>query len=323
MPTGPEKAVLFLLSLDEEVARPIVSELGESELRKLRTVAATMREVPTGTLREVFTEFLERSSAAVAVPRGGLPYLRRLSAASLGEDRARAVFEDGVTSPLARLEVAPPDAIATLLASEPPQIVAAILARLEPDASASILARMPVERQAAVVGHVSRLAELPAKVLEDMATALADQLPPHDAGTFVSVDGVSKAAQILNATGRTASTPILETLEQSDQALATQIREAMFTFDDLAKVDPRNMRTLLREISTERLTIALKNAREEVAAAIFAGLSQRAADLIRDDLSIMPTPRRTEIEQARTEIVQAAIRLESEGKLDLGREEST
>lgn len=316
--------MLFLLSLDEEVARPIVSELGESELRKLRTVAATMREVPTGTLKEVFGEFLERSSAAVAVPRGGLPYLRRLSAASLGEERARAVFEEGgVTSPLARLEVAPPDAIASLLGSEPPQIVAAILARLEPEAAAAILGKMPVDRQAAVVGHVSRLAELPARVLEDMATALADQLPPHDAGTFVSVDGVSKAAQILNATGRSASTPILDALEQNDQALASQIREAMFTFEDLVRLDARNMRTLLREISTERLTIALKNAKDEIVQAIFAGLSQRAADLIRDDLAILPTPRKTEIDQARAEIVQAAIRLETEGKIDLGREEAS
>ena len=104
MLTNAEKAVLFLLSLDEAAARPIVEELGEEEIRKLRAVASTMREVQKDAIALTFREFLERSGSAVAVPRGGLPYLRKLSAGALGEDRTRAVFEDGVTSPLTRLE---------------------------------------------------------------------------------------------------------------------------------------------------------------------------------------------------------------------------
>src|SRR5438105_430464 len=97
--TNAEKAVLFLLSLDELAAANVVRELGEAELRKLRAVASTMREVPAGALDETFRDFLQRSASAVAVPRGGLPYLRRLSAGALGEQRAREIFEDGVTSP--------------------------------------------------------------------------------------------------------------------------------------------------------------------------------------------------------------------------------
>ena len=98
--------MLFLLSLDEEVAAPIVNELGKAELSKLRAVASTMREVRPDAVDDLYREFLEKSSSAVAVPRGGLPYLRRLTAGALGEERAREVFEDGVTSPLARLEAA-------------------------------------------------------------------------------------------------------------------------------------------------------------------------------------------------------------------------
>lgn len=319
MPTGPEKAVLFLLSLDEEVARPIVNELGPAELRRLRSVAATMREVPSGALQETFAEFLDRSSHAVAVPRGGLPYLRRLSASALGEERAREVFEDGVTSPLARLEVAPADAVASLLGKEPPQIVAAILARIEPEASAAILARMEPERQAAIVAHVSRMSELPAGVLEDVAAALADQLPPHDAGTLVSVDGIGKAAAILNAAGKNASGLVLEALDREDSGIATEIRQAMFTFEDLVRVDGKGMRTLLREIPGDKLATALKGASDAVQNAIFAGLSSRAADLLRDDLAMLGNVRKSDLERARNEIVAIALRLEAEGKLDLGR----
>src|SRR5258706_7244868 len=155
--TGAEKAVLFLLSLDEDVAGPIVNELTEADVRKLRAVASTMREVPAGALDEAFREFLARSSSAVAVPRGGLSYLRRLSAGSLREDPARELFEGGVTSPLARLEHAPADAVGALLVKEPPQLAAAILARLESNAAASILASMPMDRQNAVVAHVGPL----------------------------------------------------------------------------------------------------------------------------------------------------------------------
>ena len=322
MLTGPEKAVLFLLSLDESVAGPIVSELSETDLRKLRTVASHMRQVPASSINDTYREFLERSSSAVAVPRGGLPYLRKLSAGALGEERARRVFEDagGATSPLARLEVAPPDAVGALLADEPPQVAAAILARIDPKAAASILAGMDPERQAAVMEHVSRMTELPATMLEDMAAALASELPSSDASTTVSVDGVAKAAEILNAIGRETSTAVLTGIEANDAALATEVRQAMFTFDDLRRVDARAMRDLLREVPTDRLTVALKGASEDVKAAIFAGLSSRAAELINDDLEVLGKVKKSEIEAARVEVLQVALRLESEGKLDLGRE---
>ena len=319
MPTGAEKAVLFLLSLDEEIARPIVSELGEADLRKLRAVASTMREVPAGAMEETWREFLDRSRSAVAVPRGGLPYLRRLSTAALGEARTNEVFEDGVMSPFTRLEHAPPDAVAGLLNREPPQMAAAILTRLEPGAAAAILMSMAPERQVAVVEHVSRLTELPAKVLEDVARALVEELPTADANTLVSIDGVARAAAMLNAAGPAAAT-ILKDFETADAALASRVRQAMFTFDDFRFVEPRTMREIVRDVPSEKLVVALKGAAPEVAEAIFAGLSARAAELIRDDMEVLGKVRRADIEAARREVVEVALRLESEGRVDLGRE---
>jgi flagellar motor switch protein FliG len=320
--TGAEKAVLFLLSLEEDVAMPIVRELAEADLRKLRAVASTMREVPAEALDEAFKEFLARSSSAVAVPRGGLSYLKRLSVGALGESRAREVFEDGVTSPLSRLEAASPEAVAGLLANEPPQLIAAILTRLEPNAAAGILAALPLERQSTLIAHVSQMTELPAKVVEDVATALANELPTDDAATLISVDGVAKAAEMLNAAGKEASTSILKRIEDENAAIAAEVRTAMFTFDDLARLDPRAMRELLREVPSERLTIALKGARAEVMQAVYGGLSGRAADLIKDDLELLGKVRKSDLDGARREIVEAALRLEADGRIDLGREES-
>jgi flagellar motor switch protein FliG len=318
--TNAEKAVLFLLSLDELAASNVVRELGEAELRKLRAVASTMREVPAGALDETFRDFLQRSASAVAVPRGGLPYLRRLSAGALGEQRAREIFEDGVTSPIARLEGAPSDAVAALLEKEPPQLVAAVLARMDPKHAAAILGAMEPERQCTVVKHVGAMTELPAKVLEDVAQALANELPPPDASTLVSVDGVSRAAELLKATGRDAYTAILGSLEAEDAELAANVRQAMFTFEDLKRLDSKAMRELLREVPSERLTIALKGASQDLVNAIFAGLSQRAADLLKDDLDLLGKVKKAELAQARREIVEVALRLESEGRVDLGRD---
>jgi flagellar motor switch protein FliG len=317
--TNAEKAVLFLLSLDEAAARPIVEELGEEEIRKLRTVASTMREVPKDAISLTFKEFLERSGNAVAVPRGGLPYLRRLSAGALGEDRTRAVFEDGVTSPLTRLERARPEDVAALLELEPPQLAAAILSVLEPKGASSILFAMTEERQAAVIRNVGRMTQVPATVLEDVAAALVASLPTSDASTLVSVDGVAKAAELLNSTGKAGQELILGFLDTEDPELATDVRQAMFTFEDLTRVSGRQMRVLLREVASERLVLALKGATDKVIDAMLAGLSTRAATLVRDDLEAMSNARKADVLAARREVVATALRLEADGQIDLGR----
>jgi flagellar motor switch protein FliG len=317
--TNAEKAVLFLLSLDEASARPIVEELGEEEIRKLRTVASTMREVPKDAIELTFKEFLDRSGSAVAVPRGGLPYLRRLSAGALGEDRTRAVFEDGVTSPLTRLERARPEDVASLLETEPPQLAAAILSVLEPTSASSILFAMTEQRQAAVIKNVGRMTQVPATVLEDVAAALVASLPTSDASTLVSVDGVAKAAELLNSTGKSGQELILGFLDTEDPELATDVRQAMFTFDDLVRVPSRQMRVLLREVASDRLVLALKGANDPVVEAVLAGLSSRAASLVRDDLEAIASARKADVLAARREIVATALRLEADGQLDLGR----
>ena len=323
MLSGPEKAVLFLLSLDEEVAAPIVNELQEADLRKLRAVASAMHEVQPDSVDEAFKDFVHRASSAVAMPRGGLPYLRRLTAFAHGEPRAREVFEDGAASPMARVEAASPDAVASLLANEPPQLAGALLTRLTPATAARILAAMPSDRQAAVIERVGLVTELPASALDDIASAVASDLPAPETEARISIDGVAKAAEILNAAGRGAGAEVLARLEEQSPDLAQRVRLAMFTFEDLARLDPRNMRLLVREVPAERLTIALKNASDAVVAAVFAGLSQRASELIRDDLEILGNVRRADIEKARMEIIAAALRLESEGSIDLGRGDDT
>jgi len=321
MLTGPEKAVVFLLSLDEAIAGPIVAELGEAELSKLRAVAATMRQVEASAAEDTYRDFVERSARAVAVPRGGLTYLRRLTVRALGDERARHVFDEGnILSPLAKLEAAQPEAIAALLEREPAQLAAALLTRLDPRVAAAVIVAMPAERQAAVLARVSRMTELPAGALEEIASAIAAELPDGHGSATVGIDGTARAAEILNATPREVASTLLAALELEDAGLSKGLRLAMFTFTDLARLDARAMRSLLREVPNERLPLALNGAPEELRVAIFAGLSSRAADLLRDEMELLGRAKKADIEAARIEIVEIALRLESEGGIDLGRE---
>ena len=125
---------------------------------------------------------------------------------------------------------------------------------------------------------------------------------------------------MLNAAGRDASAVILSRIGAEDSALAAEVRQAMFTFDDLARLDPKAMREMLKEVPTERLTLALKGASQEIVDAVFAGVSSRTAELIKDDLELLGKVRKSDVDAARKELAETALRLESEGKIDLGRE---
>jgi flagellar motor switch protein FliG len=274
-----------------------------------------MKEVSKGSLDTTFREFLEKTGEAVALPRGGVRYLRRLTTTTHGEDAARDVFDEATATPMQRIERAKPQDLAALLMSEPVQLVAAFVSVLPAKLSAGVLQEMDAERQQEIVRAVTELKEIPTTALEEAAEAIAAVLPVSDGGTVQTIDGMSKAAQVINA----ADKSVQQAIESNDPELLEKVREAMFTFEDLKKLDERAMRMLLREVPAERLVLALKGAEDDLIDALLAGLSSRAAQLIRDDLDVLGYVKKPEIEAARREVVGVALRLESEGRLELPR----
>jgi flagellar motor switch protein FliG len=308
----------MLLSLDENVAAPIVAELEDADLRKLREVAAMMRAVPASSIDEVHREFLEKANQAIAVPRGGVTYLRRLAARSLGEARSQGIFVDAPKSAVSQLQTADPSALAGLLEQEHPQLIAAVLSQIEPARAARIVQELPQELQMETVARLGVITEVPAGLLEEVAQALAAELPPPGAEASMSVDGVSRAAAVVRKLPKEQQMELLNILNDQQPEVANEIRRAMFTFEDLRHVDARQLRTLLKEVSSDKLVLALKTASEEVKGKIFGSMSTRAAELLRDDLSAMGGVRLVDVEAAQREIVETAMRLESEGTISLG-----
>lgn len=315
--SGPEKAVLMLLSLDEATATPILSELEPADVRKLREAASNMRAVPATALEHVYAEFIQQTKEAVAVPRGGVRYLRRLAGRALGETKAQEIFVDQQQSALDRLAGAEPSAIASVMENEHPQLVAAILSQLDNEKAARVLEQLPEASRAQVLERLGTMTEIPSALLEEVATALSAELPTSQADTVRTVDGIARSAALVRRMGRETGEALLGVLEEGNQELATEIRRAMYTFEDLGVLDARALRSLLEAVPVEKLTMAMKTASESLRNHIFTSMSKRAAERIKEDMEVMGGVRLADVEGAQREIVEVALRLDAEGTISL------
>jgi flagellar motor switch protein FliG len=315
--TGPEKAVLLLLSLEESAAQPIVAELSPENVKRLREAAREMRVIPANALDDVYTEFLNKSKGAVAVPRGGLDFLRKLAAKALGEPRTQEIFEDKPVSALDRIAAADASALAGLLEHEHPQLVAALLSQLPPEKAASILELLPEETRPQVLSRLGWMTEIPSRLVDEIATAIAAELPKPGADGAVAVDGVSRSAALVRSLSKETCEALLGHIAAEHETLAIEIRRAMYSFEDLKKLDPRSMRELLKAVAGDRLTLALKTASPELANQIYTSMSKRAAERIKEDLTLLGAVRLSDVEEAQHEIVETALRLEADGVLSL------
>src|SRR5450432_1964707 len=315
--SGPEKAVLMLLSLDEATATPILSEMDAADVRKLREAASNMRAVPATALELVYAEFIQQTKEAVAVPRGGVRYLRRLAGRAMGELKASEIFVDQKESALDRLSAAEPAAIASVMENEHPQLVAAILSQLDNEKAARVLEQLPEASRAQVLERLGTMTEIPSALLEEVATALSAELPTSQADTVRTVDGVARSAALVRRMGRETGEALLGVLEEGNQELATEIRRAMYTFEDLSVLDARALRSLLEAVPVEKLTMALKTASESLRNHIFTSMSKRASERIKEDMEVMGGVRLADVEAAQREIVEVALRLDAEGTISL------
>lgn len=314
----------MLLSLDEAVATPIIAELEPDDLRKLREVATMMRAVPASALSGVYAEFLEKSREAIAVPKGGIRYLRRVATKALGESKAQEIFLEGPHTAMERLGSSDPVALSVVLENEHPQLVAAILSQLPQDKALALLEQLPDERRAEALERLGNMTEVPAGLLEEVAAALSAELPSSEVEAVVSVDGIARSAALIRRMDRQTGEALLGRLASGgNDGLAAEIRRAMYSFDDLLLLDARGLRAVLEAVPSERLAVALKTASAELQAHIFSGMSKRAADRIREDIEVMGSVRLADVEAAQREIVEQCLKLAAEGVISLEADVAT
>ena len=317
--SGAEKALLFLVSLDESIATRILGHLGDDEVKLLRDSSSAMTEAPPKAIKAVHHEFLERVRQGMpASLKGSSAYLRRLAGNALGEGRASELWSDKPKSEgaaaLAKLETG---VLQALLDAEQPQTVAIVLSQLPAAKASEIIEKMEAGRRQDVMLRLAQLESIPEAVFRDIEQAFQVHVEALAEVQRREIPGKKSAADIVKRLPAEIGEELLEALRSASQDAADAIEKALFTFEDLCRVDSRGMQQLLKEVATDQLTLALKTASEMLREKFFAALSQRAAASMREDLDLMPPKRLSEVEAAQREIIDAAMQLSSDGKIQL------
>ena len=315
---GPERAAILLLALGEEAAAEIFRNLGEREIQEIGLAIARVGELSTTYMESVLQTFVEEAESPGTFGQSGEAYVKRIAARALGEAEAESIFGDiaarEALGPVAELDA---KTLFTVLRKEHPRTIAVILANLNEEKGAEILGMLPEQLQTDVALRIAQLETVPADVLIEVGQALRSEVA--EMGTLGrgrrEVGGVERLATLLNRMEKGVGAGLIDRVEQGDAELAEQVRQRMFTFDDLSRVDDRGIQAILRETDNQTLTMALKTASDELKDKVFRNVSQRAAQMIRDDLGNMGPARLSEVEKAQQTVVRTALRLEGEGRI--------
>jgi flagellar motor switch protein FliG len=322
---GPEKAALVLLSLGEDVASEVMKHLDEEQLGNLRETAHRLsRSQSMESVEQTFSEFEKAMSAPVGFASPDpQAYMRELAIRAFGAEKAAELFAEPVSKvePLDAIRSARVSTLAELLEDEHPQVAAVIASQLPRSQAAQVMSAMSPKKQTELLGRIASLKEIPREIVQAASAALAKTLAASGALQQGSArrdfDGVSFAAGLLNELPSSDSERILNEMTERYGKVAPKIREAMFTFEDLLRVNARGISALMREVSSESLLVALKTASEGLRDHFLAAVSSRAAASMRDDLAVLPPMKLSEVENAQREIVEAALRLATDGRLVL------
>jgi len=320
--TGTERAAILLLTLGEQEAAQVLKHMGAREVQRLGAAMAQLKNVTRDEVSEILQEFSSVVENQTSVGVGVDEFLRKVLVDALGEEKAASVIERiniGRSSKgLEALKWMDPRAVAELIRLEHPQIIALILAYLEPDHSAEILSHLPANLRAEVLIRIATLDGVQPSALSELDDVMEKTFAGNSSGKTSILGGAKAAANIINFLDAAEENAIIEQIAKSDEALATRIQDLIFMFDDLVELDDRSMQELLRNVQSDRLVIALKAADEDLKQKIFKNMSQRAAEMLRDDLETRGPVRLSEVEAAQKEIIATARRLAEAGVIALG-----
>ena len=321
---GFDKAAILINYLGKDALRVLLKRLDDGDIRKLINQMTKYRVVPVHVTKRVLEEYYEMISETEDYIFSEQTSSKDVIVDALGEERARGILgglniTTGGQRSLESLELVDAKSLANFLVNEHPQTVAVIVAHLEPEKKGEVLKRLPEALQAEVVLRMANLEHVDPELIREIDKVLKNQLSNTATVEQSALGGVQPVAEMLNVMDKNTESSIMSRLEEKDPLLAEEIRKLMFVFDDIAKIDDRGIQALLKEIPNDKLLLALKTASEEIRSKIFKNISARAAEMLREDLSNMGPSRLSDVEGAQQEIVNAARRLEAEGKIMIAR----
>jgi flagellar motor switch protein FliG len=313
------KAALVMLALGEDIVSDIFAKLTKEEIYALNRGMHALSQVRENRQQEVLLEFYELCKTSNPYLLGaGNQFIRKMVERSMTDEEGRQLLSDLGTdkyNQLQQINSVDPRTLANSIRKEHPQTIALILAHIDTSKGAKVLAQLPVEVQVEVCMRMASLDSVSPQTLRDVEEALMSEMKGLIISGGEETSGVELVAEILNNIEKVHEDRIFDQLTEIDPELAEEIRNHMFTFDDLIHIDDRGMQTLLKEVDNQVLILSLKTASEEVKQKFFNNMSARGAELIKEDLEVMGAVRLSEVEAAQTQIVQKALQLEAEGKI--------
>lgn len=323
--TGPQKAAIFLMLMGEEFTSQVYKHLDEEDIKRIGIEMAKIDYIPSEVAKRVLEEAnIEAKDLLTNLSLSPDEFLKKSLIEAYGE-KGKIIYEEikkevGPET-FKKLKKLDPKTIANFLANEHPQTIAIILVHLEPELSGQVLQLLPEKIRGEVLLRIALLDKVDPEIVKDISDALEEELKAVGGALGKKIGGAEKAAEILSHAGRELEDELLTEIEDENAPLAEEIRKYLFTFEDFLKVDDFAIQTLLREISTDDLKLALKGASEEIKEKFFRNMSKRAADLMKEELEMMGPVRITEVEKAQMNIIRVAKKLEQEGKIVLSRGE--
>jgi len=319
---GAQRAAILLLTLGEQDAAEVLKHLSARDVQAVGTAMATLSNISRDQVEQVLNRLNEDIGRQTALGVGTEEYIRKVLVSALGETKAGSLIDRILlgrsTKGLESLKWMESRAIAEMIGMEHPQIIALVLAHLEPDQAAEVIGYLPQRVRSDAVMRIANLDGVQPQALNELDEIMERQF----SGTSTklksaTVGGLKAAAAILNAMESTREAELMGAIRNHDAGLSTKIEELMFVFDDLAEIDDRSMQTLLREVPSARLIVALKGSEPSVREKIFANMSKRAADMLRDDLEVKGPVKLSDVDAAQKEVLQIARKLADAGQISL------
>ncbi len=319
---GLNKSAILLLSLGENEAAEVFKYLGPKEVQKLGTAMASLTNISREKIDSVFSEFYDAAGEKTTLGMGSDEYIRNVLKKALGDDKAASlidrILQGGDTSGIEGLKWMDASTVAELIHNEHPQIIATILVHLEADQASEILSHFTDLLRNDTLLRIATLDGIQPAALKELNDVMSKLLAGGANIKKSTLGGVKVVADIMNYMGGGQETAAIENIRDNDPEMAQQILDAMFVFENLMDVDDRGIQLLLREVQSESLIVALKGASEDLREKIFKNMSQRAADMMREDLESKGPVRISEVEAEQREILKVVRRLADEGQLILG-----
>jgi flagellar motor switch protein FliG len=320
--SGTQRAAILLMSLGEQDAANVLRQLDARDVQKLGVAMAELKEVSRDQMSSVLDKFIGIADARAGVASGSQEYVRRVLTQAVGKQKAELLLDrvsSGKTGQgIEQLKWMEAKAVAQIVSGEHPQIGALVLANLEPEQSAAILPLLPDSMRTDVLLRIASLSEVPQSALNELDQLVEKQASATPVAAARQIGGARTVANILNAMDKPKSSVELGNIEQADAAIHQQIKELLFVFDNLLDIDDRGIQAVLREVTSDSLSVALRGAEPEVMDKIMKNMSKRAAEILRDDMEARGPVKLAEVEAAQKEVVAVAQRLIEEGTISAG-----